>query len=193
MPSESSSRTLNDSESDDLDRIRSGRILATPLISVPDRATRPDYYAVVTDPTSLDIVQSRAESDYYREAQEFDKDLLHVFTTAKIFIRPNTPGTYWGDLLQLQVRLYFFSVRLLRSERRPDDIDPCSNCIKSSRNSFIRRRRTIRSRSLSARQWSALLARRMSPIASSWTVSRSRERRTESVSRFKSTFDCSRD
>lgn len=79
-----------------------GRILATPLISVPDRATRPDYYAVVTDPTSLDIVQSRAESDYYREAQEFDKDLLHVFTTAKIFIRPNTPGTYWGDLLQLQ-------------------------------------------------------------------------------------------
>lgn len=144
MPSESSRAQSLSSRADEW--YDSGRILATPLISVPDRATRPDYYAVVTDPTSLDIVQSRAESDYYRDPQEFDKDLLHVFTTAKIFIRPSTPGTYWGDLLQLQVRL----ARSLRfSESSTDGFDDVAivSAAYSSRARFdaaeFRRRRSF--------------------------------------------------
>lgn len=35
----------------------SGRLLATPLISAPDRASRPDYYKLVSEPISLDIIQ----------------------------------------------------------------------------------------------------------------------------------------
>lgn len=36
---------------------RRGRLLSTPLLAVPSPTSRPDYYEIVKDPISLDIIQ----------------------------------------------------------------------------------------------------------------------------------------
>lgn len=104
------------------ERYSTGRLLATPLLSTPDRTQRPDYYNTVKEPISLEIIevspsrppghalttsQGRASSRYYTSPRAFDQDLLHLFAVAKIFIRPDNPGNAWRDLLLLQVLFPF--------------------------------------------------------------------------------------
>ena len=37
--------------------LNSGRKLATPLLTLPDRATRADYYKLVPNPIALDVIE----------------------------------------------------------------------------------------------------------------------------------------
>ncbi|KAK4703189.1 chromatin structure-remodeling complex subunit RSC1/2, partial [Phenoliferia sp. Uapishka_3] len=85
--------------------IRSGRHMATPLLSLPDPATRQDYYKLVPNPIALDVIESRARAGEYTTPEAFDRDLHHLFQVARIFIRPETPGNVYSDLIVLQ-RLY---------------------------------------------------------------------------------------
>lgn len=39
----------------------------------------------------------------YPTPEAFDRDLHHLFTVAKLFIKPETPGTLYSDLVVLQV------------------------------------------------------------------------------------------
>ncbi|GAA5908307.1 hypothetical protein JCM8208_000372 [Rhodotorula glutinis] len=95
---------------DILDKIRkytdaTGRPLATPLIDVPDRAARPDYYQLVDRPLSLNSIEANVHAGVYGSPEAFDQDLHHLFSIAKLFIRPDSPGTVYSDLMVLQ-RLY---------------------------------------------------------------------------------------
>ncbi|GAA5823811.1 hypothetical protein JCM3770_003011 [Rhodotorula araucariae] len=83
----------------------SGRPLATPLIDVPDRVARPDYYQLVERPLSLNGIEANINAGVYASPDAFDRDLHHLFYIAKLFIRPDSPGTVYSDLLVLQ-RLY---------------------------------------------------------------------------------------
>lgn len=40
----------------DVEVLHSGRLLSTPLYSLPDRVSRPDYYNAVPDPIALDVI-----------------------------------------------------------------------------------------------------------------------------------------
>ena len=42
----------------------------------------------------------------YPTPEAFDRDLHRLFTVAKVFVRPDSPGTVYGDLIVLQ-RVYF--------------------------------------------------------------------------------------
>ncbi|BGP37534.1 hypothetical protein JCM10450v2_001438 [Rhodotorula kratochvilovae] len=90
---------------DILNKIRNRRPLATPLIDVPDRAARPDYYQLVERPLSLNGIEANVNAGMYASPEAFDHDLHHLFSIAKLFIRPDSPGTVYSDLLVLQ-RLY---------------------------------------------------------------------------------------
>ncbi|BGP29735.1 hypothetical protein JCM10296v2_001480 [Rhodotorula toruloides] len=83
----------------------SGRPLATPLIDVPDREARPDYYELVSDPVSLNTIEAKVNAGAYSTPEAFDRALHHLFAVAKLFIRPESPGTIYTDLMVLQ-RLY---------------------------------------------------------------------------------------
>ncbi|GAA5913718.1 hypothetical protein JCM6882_002325 [Rhodosporidiobolus microsporus] len=83
----------------------SGRALATPLLDLPDPATRPDYYQLVPDPVSLDSIEAKVNAGAYPSPDAFDRDLFRLFAAAKLFVRPETPGTLFSDLMMLQ-RLY---------------------------------------------------------------------------------------
>ncbi|KAL8276216.1 hypothetical protein RQP46_011377 [Phenoliferia psychrophenolica] len=82
-----------------------GRQLATPLLTLPDRATREDYYKLVPNPIALDVIETRAKAGGYATPEAFDRDLHHLFQVARLFIRPETPGKVFTDLIVLQ-RLY---------------------------------------------------------------------------------------
>ncbi|GAA5821514.1 hypothetical protein JCM10212_000922 [Sporobolomyces blumeae] len=82
-----------------------GRQLATPLLDLPDRAARPDYYQLISDPVALSTIDAKIRARQYPTPEAFDRDLMHLFDTAKVFIRPDTPGTLYSDLIVLQ-RLY---------------------------------------------------------------------------------------
>ena len=41
---------------------------------------------------------------FYATSEAFDRDLHHLFEIAKKFIKPDTPGKVYTDLLVLQVR-----------------------------------------------------------------------------------------
>ncbi|GAA5953767.1 hypothetical protein JCM21900_006450 [Sporobolomyces salmonicolor] len=95
---------------DILNKIRShtdatGRQLATPLLELPDRATRPDYYQRISDPVALSTIESKVNAGAYPSAEAFDRDLHHLFDIAKVLNRPETSGTVYSDLIVLQ-RLY---------------------------------------------------------------------------------------
>jgi chromatin structure-remodeling complex subunit RSC1/2 len=49
-------------------------------------------------------VQDKVNAGAYATPEAFDRDLHHLFTVAKLFIRPETPGTIYSDLMVLQVR-----------------------------------------------------------------------------------------
>ncbi|GAA5949966.1 hypothetical protein JCM10213_004270 [Rhodosporidiobolus nylandii] len=83
----------------------SNRPLATPLIALPDPVERPDYYEAVTNPVSLDSIEEKIKSGAYPTPEAFDRDLHHLFEIMKIFIRPESGGTLYSDLMVLQ-RLY---------------------------------------------------------------------------------------
>ncbi|POY72927.1 hypothetical protein BMF94_4003 [Rhodotorula taiwanensis] len=83
----------------------SGRVLATPLVDVPEPASRPDYYKLVTNPISLNVIEERIRAGFYTSAEAFDRDLHRLFEVAKLFIRPDATGTAYSDLMVLQ-RLY---------------------------------------------------------------------------------------
>ncbi|ORY80739.1 hypothetical protein BCR35DRAFT_325164 [Leucosporidium creatinivorum] len=82
-----------------------GRPLATPLLTVPDPTSRPDYHQIVKDPIALDIIENKARNGLYPSPEAFDRDLYHLFTVAKLFIRRDSPGSIYSDLIVLQ-RLY---------------------------------------------------------------------------------------
>ncbi|BGP53612.1 hypothetical protein JCM8202v2_001179 [Rhodotorula sphaerocarpa] len=100
-----------------VDRLRtytdaSGRVLASPIVEAPDPAARPDYYAVVPEPMSLNIIdrrggtlQAKVRGGLYPSAEACDRDLFRLFEVAKLFIQPETPGSAYSDLMVLQ-RLY---------------------------------------------------------------------------------------
>ncbi|GJN88156.1 hypothetical protein Rhopal_001113-T1 [Rhodotorula paludigena] len=83
----------------------SGRPLATPLIDTPDPSERPDYYQVVDRPVSLNSIEAGIRAGGYLTPEAFDRDMHHLFTIAKLFVRPDTAGAMYSDLLVLQ-RLY---------------------------------------------------------------------------------------
>ncbi|GAA6009989.1 uncharacterized protein JCM10292_000741 [Rhodotorula paludigena] len=83
----------------------SGRPLATPLIDTPDPSERPDYYQVVDRPVSLNSIEAGIREGAYPTPEAFDRDMHHLFTIAKLFVRPDTAGAMYSDLLVLQ-RLY---------------------------------------------------------------------------------------
>ncbi|GAA5951380.1 hypothetical protein JCM3765_002464 [Sporobolomyces pararoseus] len=103
----------------------SGRQLAVPLLDLPDRDSRPDYYQLVSDPVALSTIEAKIRMGAYPNPEAFDRDLFHLFETAKVFIRPETPGTVYGDLVVLQ-RLY------QELTKRGTGIDNASNAISSN-------------------------------------------------------------
>ncbi|KAG0655235.1 hypothetical protein C6P46_001101 [Rhodotorula mucilaginosa] len=93
-----------------VDRLRtytdvSGRLLATPLIDVPEPASRPDYYELVNPPISLNTIDANIRAHAYASAEACDRDLHRLFEVARLFIRPESPGNVYSDLMVLQ-RLY---------------------------------------------------------------------------------------
>ncbi|GAA5875443.1 hypothetical protein JCM3774_002985 [Rhodotorula dairenensis] len=83
----------------------SGRLLATPLIDVPEPASRPDYHELVNPPISLNTIDANIRSHVYASAEACDRDLHRLFEAARLFIKPDTPGNGYSDLMVLQ-RLY---------------------------------------------------------------------------------------
>lgn len=49
------------------------------------------------------LLQGRARAGQYATPEAFDRDLHHLFQVARLFIRPETPGNVYADLLVLQV------------------------------------------------------------------------------------------
>lgn len=47
--------------------------------------------------------QDKIKAGAYPTPEAYDRDLFHLFETAKVFIRPDSPGTIYGDLVVLQV------------------------------------------------------------------------------------------
>ncbi|GAA5993188.1 hypothetical protein JCM10908_001332 [Rhodotorula pacifica] len=93
-----------------VDRLRtytdaSGRPLATPLLDVPDVASRPDYHELVNPPISLNMIDANIRAGAYASAEQCDRDLYRLFEVARLFIRPESPGSVYSDLTVLQ-RLY---------------------------------------------------------------------------------------
>ena len=52
----------------------------------------------------LTLRQANVNAGMYASPEAFDHDLHHLFSIAKLFIRPDSPGTVYSDLLVLQVR-----------------------------------------------------------------------------------------
>ncbi|KAM0752435.1 hypothetical protein T439DRAFT_208225 [Meredithblackwellia eburnea MCA 4105] len=82
-----------------------GRVLATPLTTLPDPSTQPEYYRKVDNPIALDIIEQRVRTGDYPNAEAFDRDLNHLFVISRNFMGPDSPGTLYSDLMTLQ-RVY---------------------------------------------------------------------------------------
>lgn len=52
----------------------------------------------------MDRSQAKVNAGAYATPEAFDRDLHHLFAVAKLFIRPESPGTIYTDLMVLQVR-----------------------------------------------------------------------------------------
>ncbi|GAA5841640.1 hypothetical protein JCM11251_004238 [Rhodosporidiobolus azoricus] len=78
----------------------SGRALATPLVDVPEASV----YQAATEPVSLNTIelQGKVNAGLYPSPEAFDRDLHHLFTSAKSLARPESPGTLYSDLMVLQ-------------------------------------------------------------------------------------------
>lgn len=50
--------------------------------------------------------QARIHEGFYMSPEAFDRDLHRLFTVAKVFVRPDSPGTVYADIIVLQ-RVYF--------------------------------------------------------------------------------------
>lgn len=96
-----------------------GRGLAGPLMTVPDKEARPDYHQLVSNPVSLELIQSRVMANLYPSAEAFDRDLYSLFEIAKLFIKPDAPGHLYTDLVVLQ-RLY----QALTKRSSPGEANP---------------------------------------------------------------------
>lgn len=81
----------------------SGRPLATPFLTIPDPTSRPDYHELVENPIALDTIENKARNGLYGTPEAFDRDLFHLFSIGKMFIRPDSPGHVYSDLVVLQV------------------------------------------------------------------------------------------
>lgn len=79
-----------------------GRVLAAPIMSVPDAASRPDYHERVKEPIALDVIEKKAAAGEYADVVAFETDMKRLFRIARMFIKPESPGHVYGDLNYLQ-------------------------------------------------------------------------------------------
>ncbi|KAH8921834.1 BAH-domain-containing protein, partial [Atractiella rhizophila] len=80
------------------------RQLAAPLISLPDPAANPSYYVQISDPISLDQIETNVNNQAYPTAESFDRDLHRLFKNARLEHAP--PSPIYGDILALQRRYH---------------------------------------------------------------------------------------
>ncbi|GAA5854738.1 hypothetical protein JCM8547_004051 [Rhodosporidiobolus lusitaniae] len=79
-----------------------GRPLATPLLDLPDRASRPDYYQRISHPISLNEIEDKVKLGAYPSAEAFDRDLHQLFQNVELVTPADSTSTAYSDLVVLQ-------------------------------------------------------------------------------------------
>ncbi|XP_042202296.1 histone-lysine N-methyltransferase ASH1L-like [Callorhinchus milii] len=68
-------------------------VLAAPLLSLPSRKKKADYYAKITDPIDLVSIEKQILTGHYKTVEAFDADMLKVFRNAeKYYGRKSATG-----------------------------------------------------------------------------------------------------
>ncbi|XP_062897918.1 histone-lysine N-methyltransferase ASH1L isoform X1 [Mobula hypostoma] len=71
----------------------SEQALATPLLNLPSRKKKSDYYEKITDPIDLVSIEKQILTGHYKTVEAFDADMLKVFRNAeKYFGRKSSIG-----------------------------------------------------------------------------------------------------
>ncbi|XP_059499070.1 histone-lysine N-methyltransferase ASH1L isoform X3 [Stegostoma tigrinum] len=61
----------------------SEQALATPLLNLPSRKKKSDYYEKITDPIDLTSIEKQILTGHYKTVEAFDADMLKVFRNAE--------------------------------------------------------------------------------------------------------------
>jgi protein polybromo-1 len=77
-----------------------GRLIAEPLLYVPDPKQFPDYYAKVKKPIDLTTIQKNVEDLTYKTSGEFMNDLFTLFTNVRLLYPPQTEIVQHANILQ---------------------------------------------------------------------------------------------
>ncbi|XP_048476417.1 histone-lysine N-methyltransferase ASH1L isoform X2 [Rhincodon typus] len=74
-------------------RDSSEQALATPLLNLPSRKKKSDYYEKITDPIDLTSIEKQILTGHYKTVEAFDADMLKVFRNAeKYYGRKSSVG-----------------------------------------------------------------------------------------------------
>lgn len=79
------------------------RVLSDPLESCPDRADNPEYYRMISRPTSLQTITHRIVHCEYASPALFEQDMLQLFCNARIWYGLGSEG--YAEMVTL-LRLY---------------------------------------------------------------------------------------
>ncbi|GCB65553.1 hypothetical protein scyTo_0011887, partial [Scyliorhinus torazame] len=69
----------------------SEQALATPLLNLPSRKKKSDYYEKITDPIDLASIEKQILTGHYKTVEAFDADMLKVFRNAEKYYGRKSP------------------------------------------------------------------------------------------------------
>ncbi len=65
----------------------SGKMLALPLLSVPNRKKYPEYYTLIEHPIDMNTIEKNIVTGQYKNLESFDNDFLRLFKNVEVSLR----------------------------------------------------------------------------------------------------------
>jgi hypothetical protein len=71
-------------------------------MALPDRDLYPDYYEIIPQPMSFDIVEAKIKAGQYGSEKNFQRDVNGIFANAKYYNEDRSQ--IWRDAATMEVR-----------------------------------------------------------------------------------------